>query len=101
MVKVLIYSSKEIYDNTSFEGRAEADIIAYSDFDYVPIYRIVKNRTSEYLDLGDKVLKDRMKRILELVEQAEWRRDMNSHKLKESYRNHPITTLMKNEPTDV
>lgn len=95
MVKVLIYSSKEIYDNAPFEGRAEADIIAYSDFEYFPIYRIVKNRTSEYL--GDKVLRDRMKRILELVERAEWRRDMDNHKLKESYKDHPYTTLMKNE----
>lgn len=30
-VKVLIYSSKEIYDNAGFEGRAEADLIAYRD----------------------------------------------------------------------
>jgi hypothetical protein len=95
MVKVLIYSSKEIYDNASFEGRAEADIIAYSDFDYVPIYRIVKNRTSKYL--GDKVLKDGMARILEWAEYDEWQRNMNSHKLKESYRNHPYTELMKND----
>ncbi len=96
MVKVLIYSSKEIYDNAPFEGRAEADIIAYSDFEYFPIYRIMKNRTSEYL--GDKVLKDRMERILEWAERSEWQRDMNSHRLKESYRNHPYTELMKNEP---
>jgi len=95
MVKVLIYSSKEIYDNASFEGRAEADIIAYSDVDYVPIYRIVKDRTSKYL--GDKVLKDRMARILEWAERDEWQRDMDSHKLKESYRNHPYTELMKND----
>lgn len=95
MVKVLIYSSKEIYDNAPYEGRAEADIVAYRDFDCVPIYRIVKNRTSEYL--GDKVLRDRMKRVLELAEQSEWKRDMNSHKLKESYRNHPYTELMKND----
>jgi hypothetical protein len=95
MVKVLIYSSKEIYDNASFEGRAEADIIAYSDVDYVPIYRIVKDRTSKYL--GEKVLKDRMERILEWAERDEWQRDMDSHKLKESYRNHPYTELMKND----
>lgn len=30
-VKVLIYSSKEIYDNAGFEGRAEADLVAYRD----------------------------------------------------------------------
>ena len=42
MVKVLIYSSKEIYDNASYEGRAEADIIAYSVDEFS--YQIVKNR---------------------------------------------------------
>ena len=41
----------------------------------------MKNRTSEYL--GDKVLRHRMNRILELVEQKEWKRDMDRHKLKE------------------
>jgi hypothetical protein len=94
MVKVLIYSSKEIYDNAPYEGRAEADIVAYSDFEYFPIYRIVKNRTSEYL--GDKVLRDRMKRVLELAEQDEWRRDMNSHNLVEKYKTHFGIELMKN-----
>jgi hypothetical protein len=44
MVKVLIYSSKEIYDNASYEGRAEAHLIAYrKDNGY---YEVVKNRTS-------------------------------------------------------
>jgi len=34
MVKVLIYSSRELYDTSSFEGRAEADLIAYRIDDY-------------------------------------------------------------------
>lgn len=93
MVKVLIYSSKEIYDNAPYEGRAEADIVAYSDFEYFPIYRIVKNRTSQYL--GDKVIRNKMKRVLELAEQDEWRRDMNSHNLVEKYKTHPNIELMK------
>lgn len=42
MVKVLIYSSKAIYDTASYEGRAEADIIAYSIDEYS--YQLVKNR---------------------------------------------------------
>jgi len=93
MVKVIIYSSKEIYDNAPYEGRAEADIVAYSDFEYFPIYRIVKNRTSQYL--GDKVIRNRMKRVLELAEQDEWKRDMSSHNLVEKYKNSHIE-LMKN-----
>jgi hypothetical protein len=42
MVKVLIYSSKEIYDTSSYEGRAEADLIAYRIDDYD--YEVVKTR---------------------------------------------------------
>lgn len=30
-VKVLIYSSKEIYDSAGFDGRAESDLVAYRD----------------------------------------------------------------------
>jgi hypothetical protein len=28
-LKVIIYSSKEIYDTAGYEGRAEADLVAY------------------------------------------------------------------------
>ena len=42
-----------------------------------------------------------MSRQIMWAERNEWDRELESHKLKESYRNHPITTLMKNEPTDV
>lgn len=34
-VKVLIYSSKEIYDSAGFDGRAEADLVAYRDGDWL------------------------------------------------------------------
>jgi hypothetical protein len=40
-MKVLIYSSEEIYKTATFEGRAEADIIAYRVEDH---YTIVKDR---------------------------------------------------------
>lgn len=42
-LKVLIYSSKEIYDNSGFEGRAESDLIAYRDNDF---YFIIKSKIS-------------------------------------------------------
>lgn len=92
MVKVLIYSSKEIYDKAPFEGRAEADFIAYREG---LNYAVVKNRTSQYT--SDKVVHFTLKRILEWAERDEWKRDLESHKLKESYKDHPYTTLMKNE----
>ena len=40
-VKVLIYSSKEIYETSDYEGRAESDLIAYRDGD---VYNIVKSK---------------------------------------------------------
>lgn len=47
MVKVIIYSSKEIYDKASYEGRAESDLVAYRKED--GCYQITKNRTGSYL----------------------------------------------------
>jgi hypothetical protein len=93
MVKVLIYGSKEIYDDAPFDGRAEADIIAYRNG---AAYTILKNRTSQYM--AKDVVHFTMGRILEWVERDEWKRDLEKHKLTESYKDHPYTTLMKNEP---
>jgi len=93
MAKVLIYGSKEIYDNAPFDGRAEADVIAYRQNE---VYVILKNRTSQYM--AKEVVHFTMNRILEWVERDEWKRDLASHKLSESYKDHPYTTLMKNEP---
>lgn len=42
MVKVLIYSSKSIYDSAGFEGRSEADIVAYRVDERN--YRVLKNK---------------------------------------------------------
>lgn len=92
MVKVIIYSSKEIYDKASFAGRAEAQIIAYREGD---LYHIMKNRTSQCM--GDKVIHFRLNRLIEWAERDDWKRDMELYKFKESYKDHPIITLMKNE----
>jgi len=98
MVKVLIYSSKEIYEKSSFEGRAEANIIAYRDG---LCYVVLKNRTTQYIPSNDRIPTFTLSRIIKWAERDEWDIDMKSHKLKESYRNHPITILMKNETADV
>ena len=97
MVKVLIYSSKEIYENASFEGRAEAHIVAYREDEH--FYRIIKNRTSRYIP--EKIVHFTLHREIEWAERDEWYREKESHYLAERYKTHPITTLMKNEPTDV
>jgi hypothetical protein len=97
MVKVLIYSSKEIYENAPFEGRAEAHIVAYREDEHH--YRIIKNRTSRYIP--EKIVHFTLHREIEWAERDEWNREKESHDLSERYKTHPITTLMKNEPTDV
>jgi hypothetical protein len=62
-MKVLIYSTKELYDNSSFEGRAEADVIAYRDgFMHV----VLKNKTPQYMP--DRMPCFMMGRILEWAE---------------------------------
>jgi hypothetical protein len=47
--------------------------------------------------MAKEVVHFTMNRILEWVERDEWKRDLASHKLSESYKDHPYTTLMKNE----
>jgi hypothetical protein len=92
MVKVLIYGSKEIYDNAPFDGQAEADVIAYRKNE---AYVILKNRTFQYM--AKEIVYFTMNRILEWVELDEWKRDLARHKLTESYKDHPYTRLMKND----
>jgi hypothetical protein len=71
MVKVLIYSSKEIYDSAPFAGRAEAQIVAYREGDF---YHIMKNRTSQYM--GDKLIYFKLNRLIEWAERDEWNREL-------------------------
>lgn len=70
MVKVIFYSSKKLYDTSSFEGRAEADVIGYAD-EYV--YHIVKNKTKEHLEKNPP--KFVVERFLQRVERSEWKRE--------------------------
>lgn len=91
MVKVLIYSSKEIYDNASYEGRAEADVVAYRDgLEYV----ILKNRTTQYM--SERIADFTMARILKWAERDEWEREIKDYKLCQEMKNHPYIELSKN-----
>jgi len=93
MVKVIVYSSKEIYDNSSYEGRAEAHLIAYRDgYEYV----IVKNRTSEVI-FNERITYSALRFHIQRAEREEWNKDLAAHIRAESYKDHPYTTLMKNE----
>lgn len=69
MVKVLIYSSREIYDKAPYEGRAEADFIAYRDGDY---YYILKDRTSKKPRVERRVFDFMLSSMIELAERNEW-----------------------------
>lgn len=72
MVKVLIYSSKELFDKSSYEGRAEAHIIAYKKDD--GYYQIIKNRTK--WSMGSYTTYDGMKSAIRFLEEGEWRKEI-------------------------
>jgi len=97
MVKVLIYSSKDIYDRSSYAGRAEAHVIAYRDANE---YVIVKNRTLQNVEVGFRISPYRLSAMLDGAERDEWRRDRESHELKARYENHPYIELSKNDVVD-
>jgi hypothetical protein len=46
-MKVLVYSSKELYDNSGYEGRAEADLVCYRTD--AGNYQMTKDRTSTFM----------------------------------------------------
>lgn len=92
MVKVLIYSSKEIYDNASYEGRAEAHIVAYKKDD--GYYEVVKNRSDHYMGMYTSY--DSLKTVIRWIENDEWKRELRNLKLKDRYVDHPVIELTKN-----
>jgi hypothetical protein len=77
MVKVLIYSSKEIYDNAPYEGRAEADLVAYKRND--DCYEIVKNKTNKFFS-PYFATNSALARYLRDVERDEWDKEYRNHK---------------------
>lgn len=92
MVKVLIYSSKEIYDNAPYEGRAEADVVAYRrDDDY---YEITKNRTGRRF--GRFCLPHDLEREFTWMDSDELDRELNNYQLAQRYVDHPNIELSKN-----
>lgn len=92
MVKVLIYGSKELYDNSSYEGRAEADIVLYRDKD--DTYHARKNRTGRYI--GKYLYGGMLEHVLNRIENDEWEADMKSYKLQQKYKDHHLIELSKN-----
>ncbi len=94
MVKVLIYSSKEIYDAAPFEGRAEADIVAYRKDDCYHCYQIVKNRTKHYM--GTYTTFHGLQQQLKWIERDEWDQELKNYQLAQRYVGHPNIELSKN-----
>lgn len=89
MVKVLIYSSKEIYDNATYEGRAEADFVAYRKDD--GYYEITKNRTGRYL--GSYCLPHTLNQEFEWMERDELIKELECAKNR--------APEIKNSPVDI
>ena len=75
MVKVLIYSSKAIYDAAGFEGRAEADIVAYRKDDG-HFYKVLKNRTKYYM--GEYTTYQTMSLDIRLIERDEFETELKN-----------------------
>jgi hypothetical protein len=92
MVKVLIYSSKEIYDNASYEGRAEAHFVAYRKDD--GYYEITKNRTGLYF--GSYCLPHLLNHEFNRLERDEFIRELKDYEISQTYKDHPNIELMKN-----
>jgi hypothetical protein len=92
MVKVLIYSSKEIYDNASYEGRAESDFVAYRRDD--GYYEITKNRTGRYL--GSYCLPHTLAQEFRWMERDEFDKELKDYELSGRYKMHQYIELMKN-----
>jgi hypothetical protein len=77
MVKVLIYSSKEIYDKAPYEGRAEAHIVAYRrDDDHT--FEIIKNRTKYYMS-GNYTTYRTLALDIRSIEQTEWEEELKDY----------------------
>lgn len=72
MVKVLIYGSKELFDKSSYEGRAEAHIIAYKKDD--GYYQIMKNRTT--WRMGSHMTYNSMQSAIRFLEDEEYRKEI-------------------------
>ena len=78
MVKVLIYSSKEIYDAAPYEGRAEAHIVAYRrDDDHT--YEVLKNRTKYYMSPNYTTYQT-LALDIRLIEQSEWEEEFGNYR---------------------
>jgi hypothetical protein len=97
MMKVLIYSSKELCDNAGFEGRAEAELIAYRRED--GDYQVMKNRCSDYLPAShDNVIALRtLRRFIDNVETTNFNRELETISLQGKYKTHPLMELSKND----
>ena len=100
-MKVLIYSSKELCDNAGFEGRAEADLIAYRRGD--GDYQVMKNRCPDYLPVSyDNIASLRtLRQFIDNVERKNFNRELESISLQRKYKNHGLIELSKNDLSSV
>jgi hypothetical protein len=72
-MKVLVYSSKELYDNSGYEGRAEADLVCYRTD--AGNYRATKDKTSTFLHTYSY---SNLKFYIRLAERDEFSKELKS-----------------------
>lgn len=102
-VKVLILKDKKTYDNYSYVGRAEADIVAYGLEPERPFtmttYKVVKNRLVEQF-LMDKTTLNSINSAIRFEEIARFNRELADLEVRDKYKEHPYISLGKNETSD-
>lgn len=79
-MKVLIYSSKEIYDTCSYEGRAEADLICYCEYltERTRVYMVTKNR---FTDVDDRFYSNKALRLfIETHEERNFDKEIDNNR---------------------
>lgn len=77
-IKVLIYSSKELYEKSGYQGRAEAHIIAVRDSENELFYNIIKNRSGDLY--RNRVTRWELERFIKNAERDAFNRELELSK---------------------
>jgi hypothetical protein len=87
---------KVLCDASGFEGRAEAELIAYRRED--GDYHVIKNRCPDYLPVSyDNIASLRtLRSFIDNTERKNFNRELEAISLQGKYKTHPLVELCKN-----
>lgn len=77
-IKVLIYSSKELYEKSGYQGRAEAHIIAVRDSETDFFYHIMKNRCGNLY--RERISRWELEKLIKTAERDAFNRELELSK---------------------